>query len=204
MNVHLVRHAECFKNIIGIPGGEGAPLTPAGLIQADTVGKSLRLRLVENATLIACPPRQTVETASIIGKHLGIGSKVEPLFTSVGLGVLDGVPVSDAKVRFPASSAAMDRWRSRSSEIADLQIDGLENPWEFYNRGLLGILKYRACDQLILCATTSIMILISHISDKITPRSGEGYKSLDFTNGEVVDVEFDNYHLDWIEEVALS
>ena len=198
MIVHLVRHAECTKNLIGIPGGEGAPLTPIGLIQADEVAEALRLRVAESATLVACPPLQTVETAAVIGRHLGIESIVEPLFASIGLGVLSGVPIREASVRYPESSAAMDRWRSHLSEIADLQIDGMESPWGFYNRGLRGILKYRTCNELILCATTSIMIMIIHMSNKITPHPGEGYRSLDFTNAEVVNLNFDDNHLNWL------
>lgn len=201
MKVHVVRHAECYKNLIGIPGGEGASLTPAGLIQANKVGQVLRHRLADKATLIASPTMQTVETAAIIGQCLGIGSEVEPLFASIDLGVLSGVSIKEASVRFPASSASMDKWRSNSSEIAELRIDGMERPWKFYNRGLRGILKYRNCDELIVCATTSIMILMSHMSKKVTPHSGEGYKSLDFTNTEVLSIAFDDNHLDWFERV---
>lgn len=201
MIVHLVRHAECFKNLIGIPGGEGASLTPTGIIQADKVGKTLRSCETGKMTLIACPPPQTVETAAIIGRHLKIGLEVEPLFTSIGLGVLGGVPIAEAEVRFPASSAAMDTWRSHSSEIANLQIDGMESPWRFYNRGLRGILKYQSCDELIICATTSIMILMIHMSKKITPKLGDGYKALDFKNAEIVRIKFEKFHFNWFIEL---
>lgn len=202
MNIHLIRHAECFKNLVGIPGGEGASLTPTGLIQAEKVAEAVHLRVAkERAILIACPPLQTVETAAVIGRRLGIESKVEPIFTSIDLGVLGGVPIIEASARYPESSAAMDRWRAQLSEIADLQIDGMEAPWGFYNRGLRGILKYRASDELILCSTTSIMILMIHISNKITPRPGEGYKAMNFSNAEVVSVFFDNDHLNWIEKI---
>lgn len=200
MKVHVVRHAECYKNLIGIPGGEGASLTPAGIIQADKVGEVLQHRLAGEATLIASPTRQTIETAEILGRRLGIGSEVEPLFASIDLGVLSGVSIKEASVRFPASSASMDQWRSYSSEIADLQIDGMESPWEFYNRGLRGILKYQRYNDLIVCATTSIMILMSHMSNKITPQPGEGYKSLNFTNTEITSINFNKNHLDWFEK----
>lgn len=202
MIVHLVRHAECTKNLIGIPGGEGAPLTPAGLIQADEVAEALRLRVAGSATLVACPPLQTVETAAVIGRHLGIESMVEPLFASIGLGVLSGVPIREASVRYPESSAAMDRWRSHLSEIADLQIDGMESPWEFYRRGLQGMLKYRSHEELILCSTTSIMIMMMHVSNSITPNPGEGYRSHNFSNAEILSIMIDGNKWIWIEEIV--
>lgn len=197
MKILVVRHAECHKNLIGIPGGEGAPLTPVGSIQAAELGNLLLPRLAGETVLIASPTLQTVETAAIVGDLLGIKPEVEPLFKSIDLGVLSGVSIAEARVRFPTSSASMDKWRSNSSEIADLQIEGMECPWAFYNRGLRGVLKYKECNLLILCATTSLMILMSHISRKITPRSGDRYKSISFANTELLSIELDDGHLDW-------
>jgi len=201
MNIYLVRHAECFKNLIGIPGGDGASLTPLGIMQANKLGEALRPCVEKKATLIACPPRQTAETAAIIGRTLGIDSKIEPLFASINLGVLNGVPIKEASSRYPKSSASMERWRSNLSEIEDLQIDGMENPWDFYKRGLRGILKYRKCENLIVCSTTSIMILFIHISNKITPRAGDGYKSIEFENAEIMNVVFDNSMFEWFYKI---
>lgn len=204
MKVYLVRHAECSKNLIGIPGGKGSPLTPAGLLQAQKVAEELLLRVSENSRLIACPRRQAVETAVVIGQHIKQRPTVEPLFGSIFLGVLNGVPIKQASVHFPESSASMEGWRSNLSEIADLQIEGMENPWEFYYRGLRGISKYSSCDELVVCCTTSIMILLEHASNKITPRKGDGYKSIEYRNAQIVGVEFDRDCLNWIERTLMS
>ena len=190
MKVHIVRHAECVKNLIGIPGGCGAPLTPKGVIEAEKVSRKLRTLLSDNPILITCPPKQTIETAAIIGENLKTSYEVEPLLASIDLGVLAGVPISVANMRFPEDSRAMALWRARALEISELEIGGMERPWEFYCRGLRGITKYRSHKEVIICATTSIMILVSHISTKTTPNLGDGYRAIDFSNVEVASFDF--------------
>lgn len=184
MLLHLVRHAECEKNLIGIPGGAGAPLTARGVAQAKCIASKLGELIGGQPLLVACPAIQTVATAEIIGGHLGLSPSQDQLLASIHLGELTGVRIDEARERYPESSQSMDLWRAGALEIADLTIRGMEEPWEFYRRGAQFLLRYSTKDEIIVCCTTSIMILLSYLALGITPHSGDGYKVLSFENVE--------------------
>ena len=191
MRLLLVRHAHCEKNLIGIPGGPGTALTPVGKAQATAVATRLTALTPGPSEIVAVPSIQTIETAQIIGEHLSLPTTVSNELRSINLGVLSGISIEAARTLHPRSSRSMDDWRNGVSEIADLRIEGMEDPFAFYGRGANYLLKamdlYSSATLVVIC-TTSIMILLHNIHDRRSPVAGGGYRTRSYENGQLVDL----------------
>lgn len=203
MRVLLVRHAHCEKNLIGIPGGPGAGLTPLGRSQATAVAHHLASLGCSADQIVAVPSIQTIETAKIIGQHLSLPLAVSDELRSINLGVLSGIAIEDARILYPESSRSMDAWRNGVAEIADLRIDGMEHPCIFYCRGARYLLKAMTTNRtgttLIVC-TTSIMILLHNIHERRSVSSGGGYQTRSYANAQLVELNFTDEDRAWIAE----
>lgn len=201
MKLYLARHAQCIKNLAGIPGGEGTALTALGITEAHDLARRVGLNSSQPKRVVACPPTQTQQTAEIVADSLGLAVDVELELRSIHLGVLTGIPIDDARKRYPCSSASMDRWRAREIDLCDIRIDGMENPIDFFRRGLRYLMEYSSRDRPeIVIATTSIMILFHNIYDMKGPLPGEGYRSRDYMNAELIDLTFSEKQIAWLRE----
>lgn len=193
MIVHFARHAECHKNLIGIPGGDGTELTALGISQAEQLGE----RLCVNADPIHVfhtAHKQTKQTAEIAAKMLGANCTLIDGLHSISLGRLSGVPIEEARVRYPEDNAHMDRWRSGAVSFSELNISGLEDGLIFMRRSVSSVetalsrLPPTSASALIVC-TTSHLILFKQLSKNITPLMS-CYKSIPFGYCESFQVEW--------------
>lgn len=201
LSLHLVRHAESEKNLANIPGGRGAGLTVRGRMQAAQIAERIKSFGTVDWLLLTAPSLQTFETAEIIGAVTGLSPIVEPLLRGIDLGELAGLPIEHAEFRFPASAASMQLWRDGNIEISDLKIPGLESPWAFYRRGLEAYFRMPRKGDVMLFCNTSVMILFVHIFNRVTPRSGDGYKVIQFDNIEIYTISEPTHFRSWARKV---
>jgi broad specificity phosphatase PhoE len=98
LRVHIVRHAEAYKNVPHLPSTPKEKLdslTPKGLMQAASIGKFLRDKGV--VVVITSPTGRTRQTADAIGKALGLDKRYfeDKAFASLRKGKTpNGKPVS--------------------------------------------------------------------------------------------------------------
>ncbi|MBB4422207.1 broad specificity phosphatase PhoE [Bradyrhizobium sp. CIR48] len=203
MKLFLARHAECEKNLIGIPGGSGAALTQVGRNQAQVLAREVGLLGLRPALIVACPTIQTIETAQIVSDEIQVPVVESADLRSIHLGVLAGLPISQARLLHPASSFSMDEWRAGTIELCDLQVEDMEDPVSFYCRGVKYVLDYiqRQETELII-ATTSILILMQNLNEMKGASPGEGYRTRDYGNGRLVELEFSSSKIDWLKAQA--
>jgi broad specificity phosphatase PhoE len=127
---------------------------------------------------------------------------VAPELRSINLGVLSGIPIDKARTLYPEDSASMDAWRCGGLEIGELKIRGMEDPIEFYLRGLRylidALIREDQGSEIIVC-TTSIMILFHNLKLRRTPRIGDGYRAKECKNTEVVQLSFEQDDLSWLK-----
>lgn len=193
MIVHFARHAECHKNLIGIPGGDGTELTISGISQAGLLGKRLSSNL-DTIHVFHTAHKQTKQTAEIVAEELRANCALVDGLHSISLGRLSGVPIDEARVRYPEDNAHMERWRSGTVSFSELNIFGLEGGLAFMRRsvnsveGALSRLQPTAANALIVC-TTSHLILFKHLSEGVTPLMPH-YKSITFGYCETFQVEW--------------
>lgn len=93
----------------------------------------------------------------------------------------------------------MDLWRSRQIELCDLVIEGMENPVQFYRRGLRYLLSLseQAAPQFV-AATTSILILFDNLHRMHGAARGENYRAREYTHAELLTLDFSTEHIDWL------
>lgn len=204
MIVHFARHAECHKNLIGVPGGNGTELTASGISQAELLGERLSTNL-DPIHVFHTAHTQTRQTAEIASKKSGASCTPVDGLHSISLGRLSGVPIDEARVRYPEDNAQMERWRSGAVSFSELNIPGLEDGLIFMRRSISSVetvlsrLRPTAASALIVC-TTSHLILFKHLSEDITPLM-PSYKSITFDYCEDFQVEWEqvmlmaSYHL---------
>jgi 2,3-bisphosphoglycerate-dependent phosphoglycerate mutase len=88
----LVRHGETEANRRScFATSNEIPLTDPGRRQAEELAREIRSRFVPH-TLYSSPFRRAVETAAIIGSHLGLGVNVLPGIHERDFGSLRGYP----------------------------------------------------------------------------------------------------------------
>lgn len=193
MIVHFARHAECHKNLIGIPGGDGTELTTLGISQAELLGERLCAH-AEPIHVFHTAHTQTKQTAEIAAKKLGADCTLIDGLHSISLGRLSGMPIDEARVRYPEDNAHMDRWRSGAVSFSELNIPGLEDGLVFMRRSISSVetalsrLRPTAASALFVC-TTSHLILFKHLSEDITPLM-PCYRSIAFGYCESFKVEW--------------
>lgn len=181
-----------------IPGGEGAELTADGwevLRSIDFSNGAFR----DLGMIAACPSVQTVETGQFIAEALGVPFTLDENLRSIDLGELAGVPSDVARDRFPESNNSMDRWRMGEIEICDVNVRAMEDPVEFYRRGLKVVAHYLSLSEmpLIVC-TTSWMILFSNLQMRRGVQKGEGYRVLSVDHCELRQLCFDDANIEWL------
>ncbi|AWM01209.2 histidine phosphatase family protein [Bradyrhizobium amphicarpaeae] len=203
MKLLVARHAECEKNLVGIPGGPGAALTPTGRLEAELLAENIRSfdRLPDQ--VIACPTAQTIETAQILATALDVPMTIGDELKSIHLGVLAGVPIVEARRLYPTSSKSMDEWRAGEIELCDVDIDGMEDPRSFYGRGIHYLLECTGEQRVnLIVATTSILILLQNLFDMKGPERGEGYRVRHYENAQLIELNFSPTQIDWLKQQA--
>lgn len=194
MLLTIARHAQCEKNLIGVPGGAGAKLTSLGLAQCEELIDTLSASEIAVSSAHSSSHIQTRETAAIIARKWGTEHTVWQEFSSIDLGRLSGVPISVAQQTLHRDNERMQLWRDGLIPIRELQIEGMETPASFAARSLEALrrLKARSSRQgrNILVCTTSHMIFFRHLSTGVDILS-DSYRSVDFDFCESFDVNLD-------------
>lgn len=180
----LVRHAQSIKNLKGIHGGNGEPLTLRGKEQANFLAiKLLKIGINHENSIIVYPQNiQTKETAKIVLAKLDIPSYNIKDFTPLHLGIVHGLPNEIVATKYPQVFNLLQKWRNKDLEICDLTIPEMENPLEFYNRGLKVLNEVKKGKYNIFIATNSLYILLLNILLGNNCRKGGGYKHFNIPN----------------------
>lgn len=188
MKVIFMRHAECSKNLVGLPGGPGTSLTSRGQAQARCAADDGDVR---SCAVFHSPHVQTKETAAMISEAGGKQHSVLSGLSSIGLGSLSGIPISQAAIKYPDDSAAMQAWRNGEASISELDIAGMEKPIQFAVRSLdvlkTLVLTANNAEPLLIVCTTSHLIMFKHFSKGIGI-SSPNYKALNFDYCEYFEV----------------
>ncbi len=196
----LIRHAQSLKNIKDIHGGSGESLTSKGRNEVSSLVEKLVKMGVncDNSVIISAPSIQTKETAEIISKKLNIINFDIPNFKPLFLGVVHGLSNELVLREYPDVFRLLSKWRNKELEICDLKIPEMENPVEFYNRGLKILDKLDKGKYNIFIATNSLYILLLNILFGNTCLKGGGYKHFDIPNCgiTVFNKKNGNYELD--------
>lgn len=180
----LIRHAQSLKNIKDIHGGDGERLTFVGKEQANHLVDILKGIGVQqnNAVIIHSMNIQVKETADILSSKLNIAKHYISDFAPLHLGVVHGLSNEVVAMKYPQEYEALLKWRRREIEICDLAIPEMDNPIDFYNRGLNILSELQEEKYNIFIATNSLYILLLNILLGNTCKKGGGYKHFDIPN----------------------
>jgi len=196
-NIILVRHAESLKNIKDIQGGSGEPLTSFGRKQIISLANSFKALGVSNvnSVIISVPCVQTSETSNILSRNTGIPIEKMHSFIPLNLGVIHGLSNAEIKTLYPQMYDRLIRWRHRQIDISELNIPGMENPNDFFDRGKEILSNITPNKYNIFVATNSLYILLLNILLGPNGCFGDGgYKCYNVPNCGVV----------WFEQLGES
>ncbi|HXH09659.1 MAG TPA: histidine phosphatase family protein [Alphaproteobacteria bacterium] len=113
----LVRHGETDWNASGrIQGHSDTPLNARGRIQAQRVAQRLAGEPIR--ALYSSDLARAFETATIIGRTLGIPVAISPQLRERRYGAWEGLTPAEIEARYPEQYAA---WRTRSPDFAPPQ-----------------------------------------------------------------------------------
>lgn len=201
MKFLFMRHAQSQKNLIGMPGGDGMPLTELGRSQALIAADELSALKPAIDIVYASPHVQTKETASIVSETLDLPSGVADDFTSIGLGRLSGVSISNAEREFSQDSSEMQRWRDGIAPISELRIEGMEPPNSFGSRSIAALSRLKHTSKearkvLVVC-TTSHLIFFRHLSNEVSPMDS-AYKNIEFQFCEHFETDYSLLVSTWL------
>jgi broad specificity phosphatase PhoE len=199
----LIRHAECHKNIKGIHGGAiGEELTSKGISQSKAIAIEINKRN-DISNIYYTPVVQAKQTAEYISLTTGIPAFHCNLIKPLNLGVISGISVLDASLRFPRFTESMDGWRRGELELCDLKIPGMEDPETFFLRGLSFVeilLRDHTNSSVCVVATRSVLILLENIALQHGIKSGQGYKEISYLNCSMKELGLDKERsLRWIK-----
>lgn len=184
MKLILVRHGEIDSNLRKIYSGRSdEPLNVRGRQQAAEAAD--QFRQLDLAALFTSPLRRTVETASIIGRQLGLAPQIVPAFNELLMGPWEGLSEDEVERRF---SADFGLWNSRP---ADLRLVGRETLDELQNRALDGVVwaKEQVGDRPfgIVSHVAVIRVLMLYAEG----RPLNDYKKIQVPNATPIFLEFD-------------
>ncbi len=106
----LVRHGVTdWNRERRFQGRADIPLNADGVAQAHELAE--RLEGEELSLAYASPLRRALETAEILGSHLGIDVRAEPALEEVDVGAWSGLTVHEVEAQFPEHYRRWVEWR---------------------------------------------------------------------------------------------
>lgn len=170
LDVHLLRHAEAYKNLAKVHGGGDQRLTPTGENQAKTLG-SYMLRLhggAERLRIAHQPEGRSEATARHIGGIASTAIVKVPDLVGVRLGVAGGLSEKELAERYPEVAAALVAWRTNKGDLSKRpRVPGSEPMEEFAERIRRGLASsIESCesdDALAVVGTTSTLNMMNHL-----------------------------------------
>ncbi|MBU6446733.1 MAG: phosphoglycerate mutase family protein, partial [Verrucomicrobia bacterium] len=91
------------------------PLTAAGLVQAENMGRYLLAKGIAPQAIFAGGLRRQTESASVIGAMLGLPWQSAPALTEIDYGLWEGLPAEEIERKWPQEYAEWTReakWQS--------------------------------------------------------------------------------------------
>ena len=199
----FIRHAESIKNLKDITGGKGDNLTLQGIRQVnDLINYIKDTDFAREYGLFSSDIIQARETADLIAKGLNISNTVTSELNPASMGVISGLPMSQIEKRYPTIFNQLIKWRKKEIEAIDLDIPGMEKPYDFYQRITSFIHSIDNGDWNILICTRSLMVLIYNITHNRFPIRGGGYRHQDIENCQLISFTIDNNIFSIIDSVT--
>lgn len=186
MKTILVRHAQSYKNLNDIHGGNGDSLTPCGTRQAQLLAGMFDFFTMGNASVFSPENIQCVETAQIIAQKLNTPVKTLKDLRPLDLGALHGKTNAYAKENHPRAYNSMQQWRKGEIDIKQLEIPGMEDVNGFWARGKNILKQTNDSRTNIIVCTNSLFILLSHIMLGNDPKKGNDYKHISLDNCDMI------------------
>lgn len=200
MKVIILRHAESKKNLSNTIGGLGASLTARGRLGSMHTASRIRSLKHSPSHIYCAPTIQTYSTGQYIHKRF---SECELLTTRllmpIRLGHLSGSTIAHARKRNESDLKALEAWNDGLVDIADISIEGMQSPWDFYRSGLIFLNQVKNEARCVcVVATRSSLILLWHIKKRHTPDPGGGYKNKIFPYHRPITLNFQIQDFIWI------
>lgn len=152
---YLVRHGQTVWNTLGQTQGHGdSPLTELGIEQACDLGRALKKYPID---LIYCSDLgRAVDTATIIGKELGVDVFKTDSIREMGFGLWEGMSIEEIQDTYPDSYKL---WRSKPEST---QIDGGESLAIVRERSsrFIGELNEKYSNKHILLVSHAIVVKV--------------------------------------------
>lgn len=189
--LHLVRHAEAYKNLAKRHGGGDQRLTPKGEQQAKRLGRYLldaaRVQ-IGRCNIIYQPEGRSEATAKHIGQVVTGHAELYEELIGIDLGERAGLSESQLAERYPEVSAALAEWRSNKGfRVPDVPGgERLEAFAERINRGLVrSIERCGDGESLVIVGTTSSLVMVHHLLSRDGQLSAPDYEFIDAPLGSV-------------------
>lgn len=186
LNLHIIRHAEAYKNLEKKHGGGNQKLTQKGIQQCKYLGEYL-LKILNSNTSQSCivyqPEDRSKETAIEINKILSCNLRINNNFSGIGLGERAGLSEDELKCRFPEIAKAIDDWKKDKSNFNIPSAPGSESMDDFANRILKCIQNEIElcfdCSSILIICTTSTIVMINHLLSNDGYFNSEKYEFID-------------------------
>jgi probable phosphoglycerate mutase len=155
MRLLLIRHGETPHNAGQMTlGREDVPLNERGLLQAESVGESLRGEPI--TAIYASPLQRATATAAPLAQALGLSVEVEDDLIEMDIGEVENLTFAELAERFPDF---LKEWRS--DRVADLCMPGGESLRQVQQRAWASLVAIREKhpDDLVAAVSHNFVIL---------------------------------------------
>lgn len=192
LDVHLLRHAEAYKNLAKVHGGGDQRLTPTGEVQARTLGNFL-LRMrggAERLRIVHQPEGRSEATAKHVGDVATRAIVEVQDLVGVRLGVAGGLSEKELAERYPEVAAALIAWRANKGDLGSRpRVPGSEPMEEFADRIRRGLVSnIEACEPngaLAIVGTTSTLNMMNHLLVNDGEFDRASYDFIEFSLGSL-------------------
>lgn len=161
--IYLVRHGQTEWNLQHkMQGHQDSPLTPLGVLQAESLGRSLQDVHID--AVITSTSQRAKKTAEIAVKGRDIPCMESHLFKEICLGVWEGRSQLEIEEEYPLEYHLF--W----NDPERFSIQGSETFHDVAKRGLKGVdyilSKFRGQTILVLSHTVLIKVLLASFEDR--------------------------------------
>jgi broad specificity phosphatase PhoE len=192
VSLHLVRHAEAYKNLDNIHGGGDQRLTERGTEQAISIGQYLLTRgsfLPESLTIIHQPEGRTEATAQLIGATTMSLAVCDPQTKGVGMGIVAGLSEEELAEKHPDVAEGLANWRNSGGALKRPNVPGSEPMVDFAER-ISKSLKHNIDNaiegqEITFVVTTSSLVMLKHLLTNDGTFSRSGYEFFESPLGSV-------------------
>lgn len=188
--VHVVTHPEATHHVTGLVGGwYDSSLTRRGTRDAAAIADALRARISEGARveLYSSDLTRAVQTATVIGRRLGVAAVLDPRLREKSYGEAEGRPQAWLDERFVPPPLAGDRLTH------DEGVAGAETKAAFADRAyaaMHAVVGSTADDQVIVTHGFTVTFLVAAWIGM--PVESTGYVSLRAEPGSVTTLREDD------------